>query len=583
MTAMTSSSSDVGVTKMADSTHSKRSLVIHVENPEAIQHEPLVDEDGDKGTVFSYNTTSTGSTEFKDCYQDSIPSMSTMGTVHEDETPSLSAPKNIVHKEKMPEVILNTTTFLPSDEHIVKSMALLSVSATVLKIAANNSNKNEYEEYEVESMPSTTSYPEEEIVEDAIVEGNKDSESLLNEVDSIPSTTSYPEEEIVKDAVVEGNKDSESLLNEVDSMPSTTSYPEEEIVEDAIVEENEDSEPLLNEVESMPSTTSYPEEEIVEDAIVEGNKDSEPLLWESSEKVESKASLPTLHEDNHEVEDSHVEENIIRNQMIDFDGNSDPLLLEPKVDQEVDSDMAEDIRLEEDVVDGPIMAGSKENCNEFQLESTKEYELPQPLSTLSVDNPVEDICLENDLKKDIVVEQLVELETVSSDEQILESLKRQESLNQQEFEPMEGSCMEQEEITEYPIMMEPQKQESIGEDRFMVEPPKLQGFELAEVDDEVEVKSTLTTQRVSSRLREPRSVEDRRRRRLRQRRKFEKVLRGEDDSSSTMSSTMSGVGSHHQHALSGGSEFNDNGGPLISASFDTGFGAVPVVEESQCQ
>jgi hypothetical protein len=143
--------------------------------------------------------------------------------------------------------------------------------------------------------------------------------------------------------------------------------------------------------------------------------------------------------------------------------------------------------------------------------------------------------------------------------------------------------MEQEEITEYPIMMEPKKQESIGEDRFMVEPPKLQGFELAEVDDEVEVKSTLTTQRVSSRLREPRSVEDRRRRRLRQRRKFEKVLRGEDDSSSTMSSTMSGVGSHHQHALSGGSEFNDNGGPLISASFDTGFGAVPVVEESQCQ
>jgi len=588
MTAVTNSSSDLGVTKMADSTHSKRSMVIHVENTETIQHQPSVDEDCDKETVFSYNTTSTGSTEFKDCYQDAIPSMSTMGTVLEDEV----APKNVAHKENMLEIIPDNTTFLPSNENILKSMALLSVSATVLKMTADNSNRDEYDEYEVESMPSTRSYPEEEIVEEAIVEEaivedvtveeNKDSEALFNDLESVPSTQSYPEEAIVDEAIVEDvtveeNKDSEASSNELESVPSTQSYPEkaivedvtvedvtveeaiaeeaiveeaiveEAIVEDVTVEENKDSKALFNELESEPSTQSYPEEAIVEEVIVEENRDSEQLLSELLEKEESKASPPTFDDNNHEVEDScYVEEKIIRNPMIDLDENSE---LE-QVDQEVDANIAENIRFEEDVVDDSIMAGSKEiyqMYNEFRL-----------------DNSVEDICFEKDLKKESVIDQLVELETVSSDEFILESLKQQESLNeqesfkQQEFEPIDDD--------ECPIMTEPPKQE------IVVEARKLQGFALAE-DDEAKVKMTLTTQKLSSKLREPRTVEDRRRRRLRQNRKWEKVLRGEaDDSSSTMSSTMSG-----------GVAFTDNGGPLISASFDTGFGAVPEVDESECQ
>jgi hypothetical protein len=472
MTAVTNSSSDLGVTKMADSTHSRRSMVIHVENTETIQHEPSVDEDGDKGTVFSYNTTSTGSTEFKDCFQDAIPSLSTMETVLEDEI----APKNVVHKEKMLEVIPDSTTFLPSGTNIVKSMALLSVSATVLKMTADIRNQDEYDEYEVESMPSTRSYPEEAIVEGAIVEG-------------------------------------------------------------AIVEENENSEPLFNDPESVPSTTSYPEEAIVEDVIVEENRDSEQLLSDFSEKEESEASPPTFDGDNHEVEDSYyVEEKIIRNPMIDLDEFDENSELE-QVDQEVDANIARKNGVEEDVVDDSIMARNEEMYNEFRLGK--------------------DICFEEDLKKESVIEHLVELETVISDELILESSKQQESSNeresfkQQQFEP----------IHEFPIMTEPPKQETIGEDQFVVKASFSE-------DKKAEVRMTSMTQKLSSKLREPRTVEDRRRRRLRQRLKFEKVLRGEADEG----------GSQHQHDA-----FTHNGDPLISASFDTDFGAVPAVEENECQ
>ena len=508
MTAVTNSLSDIGVTKMDDSTHSRRSMVIHVENTETIQHEPSVDEDGDKGTVFSYNTMSTGSTEFKDCFQDAIPSLSTMGTVLEDEI----APKNDVHKEKMLEVIPDSTTFLPSGTNIVKSVALLSVSATVLKMTADIRNQDEYDEYEVESMPSTRSYPEEAIIEEVIVKENKDSEPLLNDLESVPSTQSYSEEVIVEEAIVE-----------------------EAIVEGAIVEENKNSEPLFNDPESVPSTTSYPEEAIVEDVIVEENRDSEQLLSDFSEKEESEASPPTFDGDNHEVEDSYyVEEKIIRNPMIDFDEFDKNSELE-QVDQEVDANIAGKNGVEEDVVDDSIMARNEEMYNE---------------------------------KKESVIEHLVELETVISDELILESSKQQESSNeresfkQQQFEP----------IHEFPIMTEPPKQETIGEDQFVVKASFSE-------DKKAEVRMTSMTQKLSSKLREPRTVEDRRRRRLRQRLKFEKVLRGEaDDSSSTMSSTMSSGGSQHQHDA-----FTHNGDPLISASFDTGFGAVPAVEENECQ
>lgn len=87
---------------------------------------------------------------------------------------------------------------------------------------------------------------------------------------------------------------------------------------------------------------------------------------------------------------------------------------------------------------------------------------------------------------------------------------------------------------------------------------------------------------------QPLTVEDRRQRRLRQRRKFEKVLRGEDDSSasSSLDSTCTSYSGSNQHQIkqceqqpvigaTATEETDDYNGPLISASFDT----TPVMQE----
>jgi hypothetical protein len=430
---VTASSSDVVVTKIANSSHSQRSVPIHIEAPNEkkvmeseeknsenfvsfnVQKELPVDDDGDKATVTSYNTSSTD--EFRDCYQDAIPSLSTMGTVLEDET--YPAPERNERKDRI--------TFLSSNENIVKSMALLSVSAAVLKTTQKNSHQAESEEDEVESVPSTSSQSNDELVEDQTTEAN-------------------------------------------------------------------------------------------------------------SEEAEPKEPLETLHEE--------------------------PEM--PEVDEEEESDTTKDICVKEGVVDGPLMEGSNESSNNLLADcetlGPQDFEEDIVTEEIGEDGGVKLFSKEAQPSNhpameegDIVFKQPPnENEAVSLDELIFQSLKHQDSSEAQP--PMDG-------------MMD----NDFVEDSIMMKSPELQT--LAEG---IELKSTSNTKKASSKLREPRSIEDRRRRRLRQRRKFEKVLRGEDDSSLMSSSTMSS-GENASRSESNG---NVPEHPLISASFDTGFGSVPVIEEN---
>jgi len=121
------------------------------------------DDDDDKGTVYTYNTNSTGSTLFKDCYQDAIPSLPTEDTLLEEE--KAAAWKKRDRGEKDAAAV---AAFLPSDDKIVRSVALLSVSAAVLnadgKAGGIPKDSNEDDD-EVESVPPPASgyhhHPEE--------------------------------------------------------------------------------------------------------------------------------------------------------------------------------------------------------------------------------------------------------------------------------------------------------------------------------------------------------------------------------------------------------------------------------------
>ena len=509
LTAVSASSSDVMVTQIADSTHSKRSMVVEVESntlddgkmtktlgeisivnfaPNTTQ--PMVDDDDDKGTVYTYNTTSSGSTEFRDCYQDAIPSMSTMGTALEDDGIALSAQKT-VQKEIVSENIYETS-FLPSNESIVKSMALLSVSATVLKTAGFDRIEECLEEYEVESVPSASTYPHEDIAEDSIAEERN--EPLL-------------EESLTK-------LESNDILQTLD--------------------DNEGN---------------------VEDSIVEKENESESL-----EKGESNEA----HNDGNE--ESCIEEESAEA----FHGNS-----------EADSgiDMSEGICPKADVGDFPILKKSL-------FESLNQRDSREVLSTLGESDSIEDRRPEKDFRKH--VEQTQEDEASDADELILESLKHQESVNNQ-GKPRLQSFQLEDFLEEQPSIDQPNfsNQESLDEDLQLVTETRKQRY-LREDPISTDPStlennlSTLTTRKVSSKLREPRTLEDRRRRRLRQRRKFEKVLRGEDDTSTMSSSTMASGNSRSQSQReSRSAETMHEHVPLISASFDTGFGSVPVIDESQ--
>eukprot|EP00531_Pseudo-nitzschia_arenysensis_P016769 CAMPEP_0116119798 /NCGR_PEP_ID=MMETSP0329-20121206/2836_1 /TAXON_ID=697910 /ORGANISM="Pseudo-nitzschia arenysensis, Strain B593" /LENGTH=1489 /DNA_ID=CAMNT_0003613529 /DNA_START=106 /DNA_END=4575 /DNA_ORIENTATION=+ len=519
MTAVSASSSDVVVTQMADSTHLIIPMVVGEEKSEgkestddleSTENSPVntptavADDDADKATVFSYNTTSTGSTEFKDCYQDAIPSMSTMGTVLEDEMPTVSAQKKNQRGESLKNI--RGTSFLASDANIVKSVALLSVSATVLKSAQNTTSAfNDSELFEMESVPSTSSYTQEEAVLASISEETdiSDEESLINQ--------------------------------ETDQSPCTL------LVDNSIVKAS-----------------------VTEESIKNSSKEGGP-----------NRILGTLHEAI-DLEETAME---------DTDGNPNKL-------------HHEDNRVEEELKDRKLR---REEC--FPKHQMSKMDISEPMRKYDSNDQstpfkgipsIEKMNINKHLRT--AFEQATVDSKINPDDLILESLQQQESVQKQErirlnshqfqetMQP-ENMLVEQSSIDEPMTDLKPKHQ---YEELTMSDSSKpLYGL----VGNEDEVKSnsasTSRTKKISSKLREPRSVEDRRRRRLRQRRKFEKILRGEDDSSTMSSSTMSGGGSHHDSKLQNeeqGDKKSNNGqagAPLISASFDTGFGSAPVIEESQ--
>ena len=242
-----SSSGDLHVSHLEDSTHSRKMMVIHVEDTK----EPPSDDatvntystDGDQKTVTSHNTNntgSTGSTDFRDCYQDAIPSLSTMGTVREDDVSTIaSAPKKVNRKDIVMDPIPDNMA-VPSDTNIVKSMALLSVSATVLKNTKDTRIPEESEEYEVESVPSTSIHSRQEDVEEPVEEYVGDSsrslaKGRLTTLHEVGVEESCTEEEKTGNALMDQED------NSLESVQSQASEEEEGQVEgeDITVDSNE--------------------------------------------------------------------------------------------------------------------------------------------------------------------------------------------------------------------------------------------------------------------------------------------------------------------------------------------------------
>ncbi len=517
LTTVSASSADVVVTELTDSKLSIIPMVLvgeetsegkeSTDNLGSIENSPLnkptivVDDDADKATVFSYNTTSTGSTEFKDCYQDEIPSFSTMGTLLEDETSSLSTKKNSRKENSLKNI--HGASLLASDANIVKSVALLSVSATVLKSSQNIYTFKDSEVFEMESVPSAPSYTQEEAVLTSIAEESSD------------------------------------LLNK--------------------------EQPKNLESEQSPCTLHE------DNSIIKISVTKDPL-GKMSKEGGSNRNLSALDEGMDSEETDMKESDCNPRNLENEDDQVDVEFQKPKLQQE-------------------------ESFPDHQMtkidvsESMMKYNTHDQSTFLRRFTSIETININKHLRT--ALDQVAVENKINPDDLILESLQQQESVKKQErirlnSHQFQGSlelenCLVEQSYIDEPLNDLTQSSEPnyLCKDMMMRDPtttvPILEGN-----DDEV--KSTSRTKKISSKLREPRSVEDRRRRRLRQRRKFEKILRGEDDSSSMSSSTMSGGGSQRDSKLyqeeKGNIESNDVDivAPLISASFDTGFGSAPMIE-----
>lgn len=314
---------------IVDSGHSRRSIVIEIETPKAKNESQIDDKsksssDGasdkestssqpgppvdDEGTVYTYNTNSTGSTSFKDCYQDAIPSLSTEGTMNTIDEEKTSIIEKM-SKQKNPPGIAPLDAFLPSDDKIVKSMALLSVTAAVIKTDGIISDKRDPDVDEVESVPSAPSYPKEteqkEIAQDPDAKTSNDVESFLAESESIlPLATLHDDREVepVKENITKNPMiDEDVVLSPVWSDGGNKGRPEDlpfESMKESALLENVSPSPILDNVIKIESAIKggYVEDNTVfgEDTVFDGILDEKGP--ESEEKVLSKSffdsSLP---------------------------------------------------------------------------------------------------------------------------------------------------------------------------------------------------------------------------------------------------------------------------------------------------